>query len=283
MRCTNPLHLRNSAGTAPCGKCTACRISRAKEWSLRLIHEAYYWDDSLFVTLTYDQKHMPENWEINKTEVQNFFKRLRKQIPDRKIKYYATGEYGDQTQRPHYHAIIFGLSIAEHKTTRGHVDSGPLLKAWDKGYVYVGTATTHSCLYVAKYIQKKLYGPLAKEDGREQPFALMSNAIGKSWLDQNKEYLLRNFSITHNGKRFQIPKYYIKKMDEVIDINGDIIQTDTFKKALKANNDFYWQEKQSYYDQKYTNPGESTVAQIHHREQVNRNLNALNELRKDPI
>ena len=100
----------------------ACRINYTSAWKLRLLYELSDWDSAMFVTLTYDEVHVPGDFSLHKKEPVGFFKRLRSYLAynsDRVIKYYCCGEYGqkkDPTRpdknhgRPHYHAIIFGMN-----------------------------------------------------------------------------------------------------------------------------------------------------------------------------
>lgn len=140
----------------PCGRCHACRKERSKAWALRLMLESLYYRDSIFLTLTYDDLHIPlvHNgdkcpYSLKKDDLQRFWKRLRKDLDyqGRKIKYYAVGEYGDETFRPHYHAIVFGLSKYDEELIKDN---------WSNGLVDVGNVDMASCNYVAGYIQKKL-------------------------------------------------------------------------------------------------------------------------------
>lgn len=105
-------------------------------------------DDALFVTLTYDDDHLVFNenmlGQLCKHDLQLFFKRLRKSIG--KFRYYACGEYGERTLRPHYHAILFGVSpLFTEKIT----------EAWDHGFCQFGSVTRESIQYVAGYVTKK--------------------------------------------------------------------------------------------------------------------------------
>ena len=103
----------------PCGKCEYCRKQMAEQWATRIELEAKEWDDVIFLTLTYDDDHIPygeilkgyrsiQRQTVNKRDVQLFIKRLRKAYK-KPIKYFLAAEYGDRTKRPHYHAIVFGL------------------------------------------------------------------------------------------------------------------------------------------------------------------------------
>ena len=133
--CTSPIFLdpnRKSATLAfrlrfpaglfvPCGKCVACRKQRSLAWAIRLEREMPYHEYALFVTLTYDDEHVPEHYSLKRKHLTDFFKRLRYFLGGRQIKYYAAGEYGERFHRPHYHAIIFDLS---------HADEEIVQKAW---------------------------------------------------------------------------------------------------------------------------------------------------------
>ena len=120
MNCLNPITLFSvdrakypDGLDVPCGKCMACRMTRRKEWSLRMLHELKYHNDASFVTLTYDDNHVPDCQSLVKADLQKFFKRLRKLIAPRKIRYFACGEYGRRTGRPHYHAILYNSGLSQ--------------------------------------------------------------------------------------------------------------------------------------------------------------------------
>ena len=101
----------------PCGKCDGCRLDYARQWADRCMLEAKYHDKNSFITLTYNDDNIPVaengNYTLVKKDFQDFMKRLRESIGDVKIRYYACGEYGSKSLRPHYHAIIFGYDFSE--------------------------------------------------------------------------------------------------------------------------------------------------------------------------
>lgn len=203
-----------------------CRIQRAREWSVRLTHEIGYHDKTAFVTLTYDPEHLPLNYSVSKRALQLFFKRLRKELSkdDRKVSYYACGEYGDKGGRPHYHAILFGMDSSPE-------DHAIIAGAWPLGGIFIGTATYDSCRYVADYVQKKLYGLRAKEyddAGLEQPFSLMSQKIGLQWAEDNYKQIIANKGFTLHGAKQKIPRYYVKKLN---------IPTEMLKMSNEKSND----------------------------------------------
>jgi len=92
----------------PCGQCGECRLSRARMWATRCVHEAACWKQSCFVTLTY--KDLPPNNSLEPEDTRNFIRRLRQTI-GKNFKYFLAGEYGEKGDRPHYHALIFGTDF----------------------------------------------------------------------------------------------------------------------------------------------------------------------------
>jgi hypothetical protein len=140
-------------------------------------------------------------------------KRLRNHYAQ-PLKFFACGEYGPQTERPHYHAILFGTDTTDHKThfhngTHQVID-GPTLTAWGQGFVTLGALTDQRLKYVTKYIQKKLYGQSAEDDPRQQPFSLMSKKLGANWALQNRDYLTDKLGCTIHGIEMGLPRYYAK-------------------------------------------------------------------------
>lgn len=148
----------------PCGKCIACRLAYSRQWADRCMLEASFHDSNYFVTLTYDNEHLPlvetidndtgeiiHNATLVKRDLQLFFKRLRKALPDCKIRYYACGEYGSQTLRPHYHAIIFGLTLDDlvlYKMSPdgyNYYNSQTLDNIWKNGYAVITNVTWDTC------------------------------------------------------------------------------------------------------------------------------------------
>lgn len=185
----------------PCGRCFSCRRARAREWSIRLIHELSVSPDACFVTLTYDEDSCPDF--VSKSELQKFVKRLRKSLPRQSLKYYAIGDYGDQTARPHYHLILYGLSYSDPRTAYF------IAKAWPFGHIDVGTCTDQSISYVTKYLLDALQrSDLPKE---KKPFALMSQGLGKRYAEMHRYQLNQQVSCMRRGKKISIPRYYIKK------------------------------------------------------------------------
>lgn len=192
----------------PCGKCVACRKGKINEWSVRIIHEAEYWKgNNCFITLTYADECLPIDGSLNVKDVQLFLKRLRKKIGDRKIKYYITGEYGDENWRPHYHALFFGIKQDEREL---------LLDCWKKGFVdkNPGYVSIKSAKYVMKYINKNYEKKRVYElAGLKVMKPLMSKGIGKQYALDNRKNFEEGKAETINGVKIGIPRYYCKILD----------------------------------------------------------------------
>jgi len=173
---------------------------------LRLIHEYSDWEKAGFVTLTYAVNPVglvPKDFQL-------FFKRLRRSV-EGKIKYFACGEYGDKRNRPHYHAIVFGIGP-------NALDRELVRDSWGLGRTQVGSVTVESCNYVAGYIRKKFSGPLGKEvyGELEPPFLRCSQGIGLAWAERNESYLINKLGCTLHGEEYSLPRYYRKKFGDKI-------------------------------------------------------------------
>lgn len=232
----------------PCGQCLGCRLQRSREWSIRMLHETKSHVENCFITLTYDDEHLPQNNSISKAEVQKFIKRLRKNTGC-KFRYYAVGEYGDKNNRPHYHALLFGFSPSDKKYHSGAdgykiYKSETISKAWQgRGLVSVGNATLESAAYCARYCLKKITGVNAEVHykGREPEFALMSRrpGIGKDYFDKYGQqiYKVKKDYIVVNGKKTRPPKYYDKLVEKIDPLLLRGVKTDRTKMAY-SDSDF---------------------------------------------
>lgn len=187
----------------PCGKCTGCAREKARDWAIRMAHESLYYDRNCFVTLTY--REAPD--QIEQQHIQRFIKRLRKKAD---IRYFVTGEYGERTKRPHYHAIIFGedfrggaFSINEQLYANKRLD-----RIWREGNVVLADFGFATAMYVAGYTNKKLGDPLT--------FSLMSRnpPIGWRFARDHQQELRNRETVIINGKEFPIPKVYFQWLTE---------------------------------------------------------------------
>lgn len=186
----------------PCGKCEKCITRRISGWSFRLMQEEKKCDSSYFLTLTYEPDKCPITkngfMDLSKRHLQLFFKRLRKaqdsgRAIDFPLRYYAAGEYGGRSKRPHYHVILFNAQLQTLIGTR-HADmvrnklieldgKDPFVcQYWPNGHVTLGQVNNASVGYTMKYISKKGMIPMHRNDDRQPEFALMSKRLGKAIL-----------------------------------------------------------------------------------------------------
>lgn len=176
---------------------------------------------------------MPTDGSLDVTHFQKFMKRLRKKIRPKKVRYYHCGEYGDQTYRPHYHAILFGYDFKDKKLLKIRNEnriyiSEELDELWKKGFCTVGDATFESAGYVARYIMKKVTGgdqeahyeridPITGEVINLKPeYTTMSRkpGIGSGWLEKFKSDVYPSDQVVINGKVTRPPKFYDRKLLE---------------------------------------------------------------------
>lgn len=194
-----------------CGKCQGCKSDQALMWSIRGYHEASLHDQSCFVTLTYDDAHLPCDGKIDKTHLQYFFRKIRKS--GIKIRYLACGEYGGLTGRAHYHAILFGKDWLEGAIPlsgfgpvggEGQLYTNQtLVDLWSHGSVTIAPVSMASICYVCGYVNKKI------DD--EDTFNLMSRrpGIGHDWLNKFSDDIVRNGTVVIEGREYQVPKRYL--------------------------------------------------------------------------
>lgn len=239
----------------PCGRCVGCRLDRSRVWAIRCMHEYQIMQEqcrpSVFLTLTYSDDNIPAGGSLEPQDMVRFLKRLRKhfvpinpysKLKERenwnkfneqtRIRFYQCGEYGERTNRPHHHAIIFGLDFDDkkfHSNNRGNVlyKSEILEKLWPHGYSLIGSVTFDSCAYVARYIMKKSLGKDAWKsytdidvttgeviNERVPEYTTMSRnpGIGKTWYDKYKSDVYNKavggYIVNKGGDKIKPPQYY---------------------------------------------------------------------------
>jgi len=146
-----------------CGQCLPCRINKRREWSHRIELEARQYEDNAFVTLTYSDENLPPHNSLSPKTLQDWLKRLRKVLSPSKIRYFAVGEYGDETGRPHYHAALFGYPPCRYGQSRYSksrskccTSCDTVAETWALGHVYLGILEPHSAAYICGYVTKKM-------------------------------------------------------------------------------------------------------------------------------
>lgn len=238
----------------PCGKCVECRMQYAREWANRCVLEMQYHEHTHFLTLTYDDAHLPRTFSANEEtgecvspaatlvprDLQLFLKRLRFNT-QQSIRFFAAGEYGTNTFRPHYHLIIFGLNCQyelqrQSPLGNNYYTSLEIDRAWRDqygdpiGYHLIAPASWKTCAYVARYILKKQTG----EEGRrayrkfniEPPFTRMSRRPGLGYqyfVDHPDCCAFHHISAgdVDGAREFFPPAYFRRMLKEIDPVSAD--------------------------------------------------------------
>lgn len=233
MQCLSPVTVKRPDGiqSFPCGKCLACLTNRRRDWVIRLKYELKRSSSALFLTLTYDEDHIPE-CGVNKDDVQRFLKRLRKGVPDHKLRYFLVSEYGSHTERAHYHMILFNYPIE-----KGYDEK--ISSHWQAGFVHIGSVTGASISYCAKYCLS-----IGKEPSNQNKvFMLCSRrpGIGSNYMSNNS--LLQyhrhdcNDVTVVDGVKTVIPRYYRDKIYNRF--QKDKIKLRNYEKMVENSLDYY--------------------------------------------
>lgn len=251
MSCVSPVKIhspveshKNKYIYVPCGRCAWCRRDKRNEWCLRFEIEQrdnLYTD---FITLTYDDEHVPYfidesdgvfEMRASKSDVQKFIKRLRK--AGHKFKYFIVSELGPKNQRPHYHGIFF---------SNEKISDSDLQRTWGKGFTSSYPATPGAMRYVTKYI--------LKGNDRDNNFMLCSKrpSIGASYVKESNA--LQTYRKTDDGvyqftmpvvggTLCPMPRYYKKKFKQFFDeLDFEMNQLSTIK-LMEERDKYYYLEK----------------------------------------
>lgn len=249
MPCYHPLKaIKSSSGVTvlnsdaklfnlqlPCGQCVGCRLERSRQWAVRCTHEASQHEHNCFITLTYDDQHLPHDGSLNHRHFQLFMKRLRKHFSNTDIRYYMCGEYGGKLGRPHYHAILFGCNFADYslwfKSDAGSslYRSKTLESLWTFGFSSIGAVTFESAAYVARYCMKKVTGSAADKHystvstvtgevtSRLPEYNRMSlkPGIGSKWFNRYQTDVFPHDRVIVDGMPTKPPRYYDKLLGRI--------------------------------------------------------------------
>lgn len=239
MPCLTPIDVKGPQWSivrryiaVPCGRCVGCRLERARQWTIRIMHEAQEHRDNCFITLTYrdeELKYGSTQATLCKDDLQRFWKRLRKEVKD--VRYFAAGEYGERGGRPHYHACLFGCDFPDKTLFRFKegadlYHSDMLDRVWGHGHTSVGALTFSSAAYVARYILDKRLGKEADyydRQGIEPEYVVMSRGgrggkggIGQSWFKKYASDIYPADRVVQTGgTQSRPPRYYdeLRKKD----------------------------------------------------------------------
>lgn len=222
MTCTN-VYLNKEGVPCRCRKCLNCQITYRLAWSMRMMHESTYYPISSFITFTYNDDYLPKYGSLVKEHMQKFFRDLRYDFklsplsktlpPDSPLKYFVAGEYGE-LMRPHYHAVVFGLSPFDRTSRELVMDNWPrcdwLSLPLNKCF---GTLTPGSAEYVAGYIHKKYNGSLQRrmytDNNLVPPYSAKSLGIGKRYAVAHARQIVdRGYVLSKTGAKLPVPKYY---------------------------------------------------------------------------
>lgn len=267
----------------PCGHCIGCQLERSRQWADRCMLEAKYHTMNCFITLTFDEYHIKEQLEevilvnedgelksyfsLDKSVLQKFLKRLRKRLDNEyglKVRYFACGEYGTHTARPHFHVILFGYDFSDNRVLFKHNFRGdslfvsPLLDdVWPFGNHLIADCTWDTCAYVARYCIKKSVSDDSLDlasIGLEPEFNTMSRrpGIARSYYDDHSGDIYRYQVIDIGDKdgahHIRPPRYYDKLYD--LDNPEDMqrIKSERMENAILSKCDILMRTDKNYLD-----------------------------------
>lgn len=199
----------------PCGECIGCRLSFRRQWAIRCMHEKRLYCASAFLTLTYDDGHLPSPPSLSLRDLQLFMKRLRLARPAG-LRFFACGEYGDTTRRPHYHVLLFNTDFPDMRQARlsdtGErlFTSAELSRLWPVGSSLIGSVSAGSAAYVCGYVLKKVGKPVEYPPNFLPEFRVMSRnpGIGSAWLERFGVEAYHHDSAIMDGHEVSLPKFY---------------------------------------------------------------------------
>lgn len=275
----------------PCGKCMPCRLDHSMQWAARISAESQLYSANCFLTLTYDDAHLPENGHLVLKHLQDFKKRFRQKyagvdpVPGVRLKHnqknpirtYDCGEYGEELGRPHYHMAVLNfrpydlIHVTTNKLGNKLYSSKSIEKLWGHGMVRIGDLTVESAAYVARYCTKKINGAMKESHYRQvdpvtgelnwkpQEFATMSRkpGIGVPFFDKYESdfYGGRMHFINGRGKHLQrkTPRTIEAKLAK---IHPDLVE------ELKAQRISYLKTYQQTYPEEFTPERRAVKAEV---------------------
>jgi len=247
--------------TLPCGQCIGCRVQRSSDWATRCMHEASLHDENSFITLTYSDECLPVQGQLVYSHFQDFMKRLRYHV-DTPLRFYMCGEYGDNFDRPHYHAILFGFGFLSDRvllkrTAAGSLYSSSFLDSvWGLGMCSVGDVTFDSAAYVSRYVVKKVNGKAADdhytrvdaitgEIYQKVPefsrMSLQNGGIGAGWLEKYSSDVTNTGAVMIYDSARAVPRYYGKLLEDRNDFSRDLLDVTRFSRvrSVEPNDNSY--------------------------------------------
>lgn len=255
MACYSPIRLESAAYAklvVACGQCIGCRLERSRQWAVRIMHEAQASPENCFITLTYDDKHIPMDGSLVYRDFQYFMRKLRKLIAPRKVRFFMCGEYGSKLGRPHFHACLFSYRFKDGVVHSSGSSGFPvfvskeLSSLWDKGFSSFGELSFESAAYVARYVMKKQTG-----DGEDKYYSVfdvttgeifpklkefchmsLKPGIGSEWFNKFHKDIADGVVVC-NGVEAAAPKYYMRRIKKLEpDRYADVVQH-RFERSLE--------------------------------------------------
>lgn len=176
-------------------------------------------ENNCWLCLTYDDEHLPQNGSLDPGQLQRFMKRIRRRY-SASVRFYGVGEYGERTERPHYHIGLFGVDVKDDLRVSMITKGGRRLyrhPSWKLGNVDYAKMGLESARYMANYVTKRwcslgaaglrFIDPDTGEiTDRHPEFSRMSLRPGIGAMGADK---IGAFFLTDTGKR-------------VIELDGDV-------------------------------------------------------------
>lgn len=246
-----PQHTTYTEMQLPCGYCILCREEQSRQWAVRIHHETQCHQANCFVTLTYRDECLPEYGSLNYSHLHLWWRKMRRRFPG--VRKYAVGEYGDKSDRPHYHVCVFGEAFLENRIVMREQPhllwTSPLAnELWGLGNVMVGDLNYQTAQYTAGYMAKKLvkgkqYVRVDEQTGEliplVQPRAFMSKhpAIGGTWLERYGDQVYAHDRVVIAGRPQKPPRFYDRWLHGRSEIALGMIQERRKAKAKPLSED----------------------------------------------
>lgn len=204
----------------PCNACFGCKRTKAAQYGARSVHEMSIHDvPACMLTLTFEDAP----FSLEHRTFQLFAKNFRYHFKN-KIRMLMCGEYGDQSGRAHFHAIVFGEDFSGDRRLFKNTPSGKLYNSsslsmlWPHGWSTVNNVSLASAMYVGGYCYKKLNTAQGEpdrtyyRDGRRKEYIISSHspALGVDWIKHYADTVFDRdgFLVMKSGVKMPIPRAY---------------------------------------------------------------------------
>lgn len=158
MLCSGPITMKTKNGNIKCRckQCLPCRITTQSGIMLQCLLENQIASSAWFLTLTFREPPEIEDYShfsmfLDRLRVRN--RRAGNSLP---IRYLGIGEYGTQSKRFHYHALIWNSMDFPTQVWERNL--------WPHGFIKIGNVSPASIRYTTNYTTKFL-----EEDSQALP------------------------------------------------------------------------------------------------------------------